>query len=403
VQRLYFDHNATTPLRDDVRAEWLRMLDAGLGNPSSVHGSGRRARAVVDEARERTAAALGVHENEVVFTSGGTESIHLALRGGSVALAADLAAATTSIEHAAVHGALREVERGGRRVLTLAVDANGRLDVEGAAQRCADARVGLVSIGLANNEIGVVQDVAGCAAALARRGVRAVLHTDAVQALGRLPLDLPHLGAHLVSFSAHKVGGPLGVGVLVVRGGAKIAPLQSGGGQELGLRSGTENAAALAAAALAIELAVREQSAYAERVGALTRRAWHGLVAAFAAAELAPPRLLGPPIDAPDRLPNTLDVLTEQGGDLLLARLDLEGLEASAGSACASGSLEPSPVLLALGLDEGEARRGLRLSLGRSTTAADVDQLVEIVWKTCRWLGENRGTSRGSTRAHGLP
>jgi len=402
VQRLYFDHNATTPLRPEARAELEHWLDAGLGNPSSVHASGRRARSVVDDARERVAAALGVGEHEVLFTSGGTESIHLALRGAAASLDTRLACATTAIEHAAVHGAQAEVERGGRRRVVLPVDACGRVDVERAADALTAADVGLLSIGLANNEVGTVQDVGGLVRALAQRGRRPLVHTDGVQALGRIALDLAQLGVHLASFSAHKVGGPLGVGLLVARGGAKLAPLLSGGGQELGLRAGTENAAAIAAAAVAVELAVQEQPAYAARTAALTRRAWDGLVTNFAAAGLIAPRLLGPPIDAPDRLPNTLNVLTDQGGDLLLARLDLEGLEASAGSACASGSIEPSPVLLALGLSPDEARRGLRLSLGRTTGQADVDRLVDIVWKTCRWLEENRSTSRGSTRAHGM-
>ncbi|QDU86650.1 Cysteine desulfurase [Planctomycetes bacterium Pla163] len=395
MQRLYFDHNATSPLRPEARAELERWLDAGLGNPSSVHGSGRRARSVIDEARERVAAALGVREGEVVFTSGGTEAIGLALRGAAAKLAPGTALATTTIEHAAVLEHLRALRDGGHPLLELDVDGEGRLDVERAARACAELGAGLLSVGVANNEIGVVQDLAGLRAALERAGVRPVVHTDAVQALGRLPIDLEQWGAQLATFSAHKVGGPVGVGVLVARGGAALEPVAVGGGQEMGFRAGTESAAAIAAAGVAIELAVAERAAYAERVEGLARRLWAGLEAGLVGA-----RLLGPAFEAPDarpaRLPNTVNVLTDQGGDLLLARLDLEGVEASAGSACASGSIEPSHVLLALGLDESGARRGLRLSLGPDTTAHDVEQLVDIVCRTCASLVEKQGTTGGA-------
>lgn len=409
MQRLYFDHNATSPLRPEARAELEHWLDAGLGNPSSVHGSGRRARSVIDEARERVAAALGVAEGEVVFTSGGTEAIGLALRGAAAKLAPGTALATTTIEHAAVLEHLRALrERDGHPLVELGVDGSGRLDVEHAAQICAKEAAGLVSVGIANNEIGVVQDMAGLRAALAAAGVRPVVHTDAVQALGRLPIDLEGWGVELATFSAHKVGGPVGVGVLVARGGAALEPMAVGGGQEMGFRAGTESAAAISAAAVAIELAVRERAVYAERVEALSRRLWAGLEAGLHGARLLGPafeeqgdecdlgRSDGPPAHVPRRLPNTVNVLTDQGGDLLLARLDLEGVEASAGSACASGSIEPSHVLEALGLDESEARRGLRLSLGPATTVRDVEQLVDIVWRTCASLVDKSGTTGGS-------
>lgn len=399
MPRLYFDHNATTALRPEARAELERWLDADLGNPSSVHASGRRARAVIDEARERVAAALGVAEGEVVFTGGGTEAIGLALRGATRRLQRGAAIATTAIEHAAVLATARALrDREGFELSELDVDARGVLDVESAARHCAAAQVGLLSVAVANNEIGVVQDLAALRSALAEAGATPIVHTDAVQALGRIPIDLAHWGVQLATFSAHKVGGPTGVGVLVARGGA-IEPVAVGGGQEMGFRAGTESAAAIAAAAVAIELAVAERGAYAARTAELTRALWRGIEAGLPEA-----RLLGPPLDdAAHRLPNTLNVLTDEGGDLLIARLDLEGVEASAGSACASGSIEPSHVLLALGLDEGGARRGLRLSLGRDTGAADVDRLVEILCTTCRALGEKRGTTGGSNRADRMP
>ena len=399
MPRLYFDHNATSPLRPEARAELERGLDADLGNPSSVHASGRRARMVIDEARERVAAALGVAEGEVVFTGGGTEAIGLALRGAAARLEPGRAMATSAIEHAAVLETLRGLrDARGLELLELGVDAAGSIDPDAVARACADARVGLLSVAIANNEIGVVQDLAALREALAERGAAPIVHTDAVQALGRIPIDLAGWGADLATFSAHKVGGPTGVGVLVARGGA-IEPGADGGGQEMGFRAGTENTAAIAAAAVAIELAVLEQPAYAARTRGLTEALWAGIH-----AELPDARLLGPPIeDAARRLPNTANVLTDEGGDLLLARLDLEGVEASAGSACASGSIEPSHVLLALGLDEGGARRGLRLSLGRTTEADAVEQLVDIVCRTCRALGEKRSTTGGSKRAGRMP
>lgn len=373
MERLYLDHNATTPLRAEARAEYLRELDRLGGNPSSVHTSGRAARVVLDLARERAAAALGVHEDELVFTSGGTESVHLALLGAlKVAPAGGLV--TTVVEHSAVLGAAELAGTMGRPVARVGVDAAGRVDLAQLVSRARDGAA-LVSLQTANNEVGTVHPVGKLVAELETRGERPLVHTDAVQALGRVPVELRAWRVDLASFSAHKLGGPLGVGLLYKRKGVRLAPLLVGGGQEGGLRPGTENVPAIAAAACALELAVAERAQQAVAWRASTSELWRQLQ-----SKVPDVRLNGPEIDASDRLPNTLNVtLPGSDGRTLVARLDLEGLEGSAGSACASGSLEPSHVLLAMGRSPEAARAGLRLSLGRTTRGEDVHKAVEIL------------------------
>jgi cysteine desulfurase len=385
--RVYLDHNATTPLRGEVRELLLMALDRLRGNPSSVHASGRAARQMLDEARERCAAALGVREDELAFTSGGTESNNLALRG-ALALRPGAGLVTTAGEHASVLEPARRLAEEGRALELVPLDREGRVDpgeVAAAAQR---ARAGLVSVAAANNEIGTLGPLAEVGAALARgsSGPRPLLHTDAVQALGRVPVELEAWGVDLATFSAHKLGGPVGVGLLWHRRGAALAPHHLGGEQEDGLRPGTENVAGAVAAALAVELAVLERATFASRLRELEGLLWSPLQAAVPDAVL-----LGPPLGSPLRLPGTLDVvLPGVEAKVLVARLDVEGLEVSAGSACASGSLEPSHVLLALGLSERDARAGLRLSLGRSTTCAEVRQAVDILVKVAAGPGARR-------------
>lgn len=381
MDRVHLDHNATTPLREEARAEFVRQLDALGGNPSSVHAEGRAARAVLDDARERVAAALGVHEDEIVFTGGGTEAIHLGMRG--VLAGGTLALVTSAVEHAASLGAAAQLETAGHRVEYVGVDAEGRIAVEELCTCALAGGVGLVALMAANNEVGTVYPIAEIGARLrsgAPHGPRPLVFTDAVQALGRIPVAPRAWAVDLAAFSAHKVGGPLGVGVLYRRSGVTLQPLASGGGQEFGLRPGTENVPAIAAAAVAIELAVREQSASAARWRELTRELWQQLH-----AKVPDVRINGPSIAADDRLPNTLNVhLPGFEARMLVARLDLEGLAASAGSACASGSLEPSHVLLAMGRARDDARAGVRLSLGRTTNSRDIHSAVEIVGRTLR-------------------
>lgn len=374
--RVHLDHNATTPLRPEAREAWLALSDELGANPSSVHASGRRARAALDLARERVAGALGVAEEAVLFTSGGTESNNLALLGALRARGTREGLVTTAVEHSSVLGPARVLERRGHRLTLVGVGPDGSPRVDELLAALAGGGVGLLSTQWANNELGSLTDLAALGAGLAELPAarRPLWHVDGVQALGKLELAPAALGIDLLSLSAHKVGGPLGVGVLVHRPGVALAPLMHGGGQEGELRPGTENVPAIGAAAVAIELAVRERVEFERRTGELARELLFALRTALPGM-----RLLGPEIDAA-RLPNTLCVgLPGVDGRTFVARLDLEGLEASAGSACASGSLEPSHVLLALGLAPEEARAGLRLSLGRTTTREDVHMAVDIV------------------------
>ena len=376
---VYLDHNATTPLRPEVRELLARLLECPPANASSLHASGRAARHLVDDARARVGAALGADEGDIIFTSGGTEALNLGLVGVMTAVGSGCRLVTTAIEHSAVLETAEELSRRGHPVTVVRVDRTGRIDLDELGDALATPGAALVAVQAVNNEVGVVAPLDRVLElARGRDGEPALLFTDAVQALGKLPLALGKQGPELAAFSAHKVGGPTGVGVLVRRGGVPLAPLLHGGEHEAGLRPGTENVAGIAAAALAIELAVGELDAYRERVSGLTASLWHELASRLPAA-----RLLGPPIDAKDRVPNTLCVsIPGADGKVLVTRLDLEGLEVSAGSACASGSLEPSHVLLAMGLGEDDARSGVRLSLGRTTTREEckhaVDTLVKV-------------------------
>jgi len=378
--RVYLDHNATSPLRPEARALWLEVSDALGGNPSSLHLSGRRARAAVDLARERVARALNVSEDELVFTAGGTEAINLALQG--VAAAGEpRGLVTTAAEHSAVLETSRALELRGHPLHLLDVDRRGRPVLAGLAGLLESQGVGLVSVMAANNEVGSLADLPAVAAILADAaraagGRRAVFHTDAVQALGRIPVDLAAWGVDVACFSAHKVGGPRGVGVLWRRAGTSLAPTVYGGGQESALRPGTEDVAGIAAAALAIELAVAEQAEFEEHTSALVELLWRDVERALPGVQR-----IGPGLDE-RRLPNTLALLVPgTDGKVLVTRLDLEGLEVSAGSACASGAIEPSHVLRAMGYDEDEARSGLRLSLGKNTSREECKHVARLLKK----------------------
>ncbi|MGK0219258.1 MAG: cysteine desulfurase [Planctomycetota bacterium] len=378
MKRVHLDHNATTSLRPEAREALMECLDQLAGNPSSVHASGRAARAMLDDARERVAGALGILEDEVIFTSGGTESDNLALQGAMRGAQPGARLVTTAIEHSAVLEPAAALEGAGCSVLRAPVDAQGRVDASYLLEVAPGAA--LLSVMAANNEVGSCVDLEQLSAGLRERcGTdRPLLHTDAVQALGKLPVDLAAWGVDLASFSAHKVGGPLGCGVLVRRMGTNLAPVLYGGGQEADLRPGTENVPAIVAGARAIELAVEEQAGYAVQAQEQVTELWAQLEATIGGISL-----LGPTLGDSLRLPNTLNISIDGADGLaLVARLDLEGLEASSGSACASGSLEPSHVLLAMGLDRDRARAGLRLSIGRTTTAEDIHIAVDIMRRT---------------------
>lgn len=373
--RVYLDHAATTPLRPEARDAWLAAHDV-IGNPSSIHGAGQEARRLLEDAREQLAGVLGCQPIEVVLTSGGTEAANLGLKGLWWARdAADDAIVLPDGEH---HATLDVVSwltaTQGARVRDVPLDARGRIDAAafGAALPGAAMATALV----ANNEVGTLQDAPALSAAAAAAGVP--LHLDAVSALGQVPVDFSTWrgpgsdagGLAVMSVSAHKVGGPVGVGAAVVSRHARVTALVHGGGQQRALRAGTQDvagAAAFAAAAVATE---RERDTETQRVRALRDRLVSGIHSSVPAA-----RLLG---DPDERLPGNAHLLfPDAAGETLLFLLDMERIAVSTGSACQAGVAEPSHVVLALGLDERAARSVLRFSLGRTTTAADVDRLLE--------------------------
>jgi cysteine desulfurase len=377
---VYLDHAASTPMYPEAVAAMTRQL-THLGNPSSLHASGRAARRVVEESRETIARSLGCRPGEVVFTSGGTESDNLALKGLFWARRADDPRRTrilsSSVEHHAVLDPLHWLaEHEAADVELLPVDEQGRLDL--AAFRAALERdpgsVALVSLMWANNEVGTVQPLTEVVRLAHEHDVP--VHTDAVQAVGQVPVDFAACGVDALTLTAHKVGGPYGVGALVVRRELDVTPQLHGGGQERDIRSGTIDTPAIAGFAAAVELAVTRQVDHAARVAALRDDLVRRVL------EVVPEACLnGDPDPAPDhRLPGNAH-LTFPGceGDSLLMLLDARGIACSTGSACSAGVPQASHVLLAMGRDQEQARSSLRFSLGHSTTAADVDALVAAI------------------------
>jgi len=354
---IYLDANATTPLHPAVLRAMLPALEGVFANPSSVHKPGQDARALVDRARERCAAALGCREREIVFTSGGTESDLLAVRGLAME---GSRVVVSSVEHPAVLGACE-----GRQAVRIGVDERGLLDL--AALDRALPGAALCSIMAANNETGVASPLDEVARLCRRHGVP--LHSDAVQAAGKMPLPLD--GVDLLSLSAHKIGGPKGAGLLWIRGNLALRALQPGGHQERGRRGGTENVAGIVGLAEALSLAVASLPEEAPRLAALRDRLQ-------AAAEAIPGSHVAGR-NAP-RVCNTLNVAFEGcDGETLLVALDLAGVAVSTGSACSSGTLEPSPVLLSMGYPEALARAAIRFSLWRGTTDVQIDEICRVL------------------------
>ena len=369
---IYLDHAATTPLHPDVLDAMLPYLREHHGNPSSIHGAGRRARLGLDEARETVAGILGAKPREIVFTSGGTEADNLALKGVAWAASArGRRMVTSSVEHKAVLHACAVVERFGFEVTYLPVDRYGRVDPDDVAAAIREHTT-LVSVMYANNEVGTIQPIREIGAMCRER--RVLFHVDAVQAAGFLPLDVDELHADLVSLGAHKLYGPKGVGALFVRQGTALLPQLSGGSQERQRRAGTENVAGIAGFARALALAQADAAAREAENARLValRDALVGGISAIRGTQLT-----GDPVE---RLPNNASFVFEgiEGGDLVAA-LDLAGIEASTGSACTTGSADPSHVLLAMGIEPELAHGSLRLTAGRSTTAEDVGRTVEAV------------------------
>ncbi|HEY7332271.1 MAG TPA: cysteine desulfurase family protein [Candidatus Limnocylindria bacterium] len=369
---IYLDHAATTPLHPEVLDAMLPYLREHHGNPSSIHGAGRRARLGLDEARETVARILGAKPREIVFTAGGTEADNLAVKGAAWAASArGRRVVTSSIEHKAVLHACAVLERFGFQVTYLPVDRYGRVDPADVASAITEHTT-LVSVMYANNEVGSIQPIREIGAICRERKV--LLHVDAVQAAGFLPLHVDELQADLLSLGAHKIYGPKGVGALYVRQGTALLPQLSGGSQERQRRAGTENVAGIVGFARALELA-QADAAVREAENARLAGLRDALVTGI--APIPGSRLTGHP---DERLPNNASFVFEgiEGGDLVAA-LDLEGIEASTGSACTTGSAEPSHVLLAMGLEPELAHGSLRLTAGRDTTAAEVEHAIEVV------------------------
>jgi cysteine desulfurase len=378
---VYVDHAATTPISAPALAALTRELSRS-GNPSSLHGSGRRARRSVEEARETIAAAAGAHASEVIFTSGGTEADNLAIKGLYWARrAADPARARilcSSVEHHAVQDTVEWLERHeGAEVVWLPVDATGVVSLDALRDALAEApeRTALVTVMWANNEVGTVQPIHAVVAEAARYGVP--VHSDAVQAFGSVPLSFAESGLATMAVSAHKIGGPVGVGALFVGRAVTLTPVQHGGGQERDIRSGTLDGAGIAAFAAAADDAITHLGEEVPRLAALRDRLIDGIRREVPDAVL---RGVGHPAPEGTRLPGNVH-FTFPGceGDSLLFLLDLAGIESSTGSACTAGVPRPSHVLLAMGLTEDEARGAQRFSLGHTSTAADVDAVVAAI------------------------
>lgn len=376
MQRIYLDHNATTPVHPAVLEAMLPYFGAEFGNPSSVHQFGQRASHAIEQARGSMAALIGARSSEIVFTSGGTEADNAAIFGivGHALRTRKSSSApphliTTVIEHDAVLNSCRALEARGISVTYVPVDAGGIVSPD-AIRAAIRPETALISIMYANNELGTVQPIEEIAKIGAE--ARVPLHTDAVQAAGKIPIDVNRLGVQLLSLSAHKFCGPKGAGALFIRKGIEIDPLLHGGPNERRRRAGTENVAGIVGLGKAADLARRDLAETSARMAELRDRVEAGLLAAIPGA-----RVNGDPAR---RIPNTCNVLLPGAeSESLLIALDLAGLACSAGAACSSGAVDPSHVLTAIGLSPGEARASVRLSVGCGTTPDEIDRALELI------------------------
>ena len=374
MERAYLDHAATTPLDPRVLEAMLPALRDGWGNPSGVYREAQAAHALLDEARDSIAATLECAAREIILTSGGTESDNLAIRGVAQARAhAGRHLITSAIEHHAVLHPMEALEAEGFELTVLPVDGEGFVDPSEVAAAVREDTI-LVSVMAANNEIGTVQPIAEIARAVKERNPRTVMHSDAVQAAGAIDVRPDALGVDLLSLTAHKIYGPKGVGLLYQRRRTPLEPLLLGGGQEEERRAGTENVASAVGLATALRLACEEQAARTAHARGLRDALWREL------RERVHPLRLNGPADFERRLPNNLHVcFPGVEGESILLQLDMEGVAASSGSACSTGSTEPSHVLSALGVDADTAHSALRLSVGQSNTQAQVEQAAAAI------------------------
>jgi cysteine desulfurase len=380
VKRAYLDHNATTPVRPEVLEAALPYLRGRFGNASSAHAEGAAAREAVEVAREQVAALIGARPEEIIFTGGGTESDNLALKG---VLGAEAARGRhlviTAVEHPAVIETATRLSRDGARVTVLPVDAQGMVDPEGVAA-VIRPDTALVSVMTANNETGTILPVTRVGEICRSRGV--LFHSDAVQAAGKLPIDVGSLPVDLLSLSAHKLNALKGVGALYVRRGTPLVAQTHGGPQERRRRAGTENVAGIVALGMAARLASEELFPRMEVTQKLRDLLWKGIT-----KEIPDARMNGHP---EHRLPNTLNAcFPGADGESILMALDLEGIAVSSGSACSSGSIEPSHVLQAMGLDAHAARASIRFSLGWGNTRVEVERVLAVLPGIVRRSREN--------------
>ena len=377
MERIYLDNAATTAVAPEVLEAMLPYFTQVYGNPSSIHATGREARKAVDAARKQVAAAIGAEPREIYFTAGGSESDNWAIKGAAFAnKAKGNHIITSSIEHHAVLHTCQYLEKQGFEVTYLPVDEFGRVRVEDVANAITDKTI-LITIMAANNEIGTIEPIAEIGKLAKEKKI--LFHTDAVQAIGAIPVDVNEWNVDMLSMSGHKFHGPKGIGALYIRKGVRIETYMHGGAQERAQRAGTENLAGIVGIGKAIELATQNLESNAKRMTALRDRMIEGIL-----AQIPECRLNGHPTE---RLPNNVNVSVRYiEGEALLLRLDLAGISGSSGSACTSGSLDPSHVLLAIGLPHEIAHGSLRLSLGTESTDADVDAVLTELPKIVKLL-----------------
>jgi cysteine desulfurase len=388
VQRIYLDHNATTPQLPEVIDRMTGTLREEFGNPSSVHHFGQQAKAAIDEARTEVATLLSADPSEVLFTSGGTESDNIAIRGAAEALEATgrRHLIASSIEHEAVLNTLKALAKRGWRTTLLPVDQTGIVAPDALRAALADDTA-LVSVMHANNEIGTIQPIAELARIAHDRG--ALFHTDAVQSAAKLLVSVRSLGVDMLSISAHKFYGPKGVGALWIRRGLRVLPLLTGGRQERSRRAGTENVAGIVGMGVAARMARGKMADEGTRLSALRDRLEAEVLAAVPGTAVNGAR--------EPRVPNTTNVSFDRvEAESLLIALDLEGIAVSTGSACSSGTLEPSHVLKAMGFNAHRAQNSIRFSLGASSTDAEIDRVIAVLPKMVEKL---RSLTRAPVRA----
>jgi cysteine desulfurase len=384
--RIYFDHNATTPVDPSVADAMMRVLREDYGNASSVHRFGQQAKSIVDEARTAVCTLIGAEPSELVFTSGGTEADNFALRGTAEALepTGRKHLIATAIEHEAVLVTLKALARRGWKTTLLAVGATGIVEPHALEDALTDDTA-IVSVMHANNELGTIQPVAELARIAHSRG--ALFHTDAVQSVAKIPVNVRAMGADLLSLSAHKFNGPKGAGALWIKRGTRIAPILTGGKHERTRRAGTENVPGIAGLGAAAGVAWKKLTAEGARVGILRDRLEREILERVPGTEVNGAR--------EPRVPNTSNISFDRvEAESLLIALDLEGIAVSTGAACSSGTLEPSHVLRAMGLPTQRAQNSIRFSLGAGNTDAEIDYLLEKLPRVVEKLRSLTGAAR---------